>query len=85
MEKQLEDFRVNFSCFDDLCLLSASEFGKLIGKSENAIYHMLCRHPDSLPPPVFRQNRYLRWRVGDVRLWLKELPTDKAKKDFDPE
>jgi predicted DNA-binding transcriptional regulator AlpA len=74
MKKNAEDFRVVFAHMDRSSLLTADELGALMGKSRNALYHMLCREPDGLPKPVFRQNRYVRWRVGDVRDWINKLP-----------
>jgi predicted DNA-binding transcriptional regulator AlpA len=73
MEQKQTDFRVAFAQMDRSALLTPDEFGAVIGKSRNAIYHMLCREPDALPRPVFRQNRYVRWRAGDVRDWIESL------------
>ncbi|WP_141715400.1 helix-turn-helix transcriptional regulator [Burkholderia ubonensis] len=74
MDNDIKDFRVAFAQMDNAALLNPDEFGELIGKTRNAIYHMLCRAPDTLPMPVFRQNRYVRWRAGDVRAWINSLP-----------
>ena len=75
MKKEIGDFRSEFARMDRASLLTAQELGQLLRKSSNAIYHMLCREPEALPKPVFRQNRYLRWRVGDVRDWIDALPS----------
>lgn len=68
------DFRVTFAGMDRSALLTPAELGELIGKSANAVYHMLCRESAGLPTPVFRQHRYVRWRVGDVKDWIEGLP-----------
>jgi predicted DNA-binding transcriptional regulator AlpA len=73
MAREVSDFRIAFAHMDRSALVTADEFGELIGKSRNAVYHMLCREPDALPKPVFRQNRYVRWRAGDVRDWIDSL------------
>jgi predicted DNA-binding transcriptional regulator AlpA len=82
MNRVSSDFRVTFANMDQSALLTVGEVGELIGKSPNALYHMLCRDPDALPKPVFRQNRYVRWRVSDVREWLQNLVAQEpAQKD----
>lgn len=75
MAREANDFRVAFAQMDGAALLTPDEFGELIGKTRNAIYHILCRDPAALPTPVFRQNRYVRWRASDVRDWIKNLPS----------
>ncbi|WP_433864603.1 helix-turn-helix transcriptional regulator [Ralstonia wenshanensis] len=79
MAREASDFRVAFAQMDGAALLTPDEFGELIGKTRNAIYHILCRDPAALPTPVFRQNRYVRWRASDVRDWITSLPCAKPR------
>ncbi|WP_092969843.1 AlpA family transcriptional regulator [Ralstonia sp. NFACC01] len=83
MAREISDFRVAFAQMDGAALLTPDEFGELIGKTRNAIYHILCRDPAALPTPVFRQNRYVRWRASDVRDWIKNLPTTQPREIAD--
>ncbi|WP_155625290.1 helix-turn-helix transcriptional regulator [Burkholderia vietnamiensis] len=83
MDKDRRDFRVAFAQMDNAALLNPDEFGELLGKTRNAIYHMLCRAPDALPKPVFRQNRYVRWRAGDIRAWINSLPSAQPREISD--
>ena len=64
---------MTFAHMDGAALLSVIELAQLLGKSPNALYHVLCLKPDELPKPVFRQHRYIRWRASDVRDWLESL------------
>ncbi|QCC02689.1 helix-turn-helix domain-containing protein [Cupriavidus necator H16] len=64
---------------DRCALLSPEELAELLGKSRNAIYHMLRRDEDSFPQPVLRQNRCIRWRAGDVRDWIDSLSSAKPR------
>lgn len=79
MKKPARDFRVAFSNMDRSALLTPDEFGELIGKSRNAVYHMLRREQEAFPQPVLRQNRCIRWRAGDVRDWIDGLSCAKPR------
>lgn len=69
------DFRVKFNAMAASALITPAEFAELLVVSMNAFY--LRRWKGELPDPAVTQNRYLRWRVGDVRVWLDALcPTD---------
>lgn len=52
-------------------LITPAEFAELLVVSENAFYQR--RAKGELPDPAIAQNRYLRWRAGDVRAWLDAL------------
>ncbi len=73
MDTRTKDFRVVFATMDKSALINADELGQLLGKTRAAIYQILCMESGQLPAPVFRQNRYVRWRAGDVRDWLESL------------
>ncbi|MGF6755263.1 helix-turn-helix transcriptional regulator [Paraburkholderia sp. GAS42] len=70
------DFRERFSKYDPEALIGPAEFAALIAITVSAF-----RQRDILgefPPAVMRGNRCVRWRVSDVREWLRGLkPQDK--------
>ncbi|KIP18593.1 hypothetical protein KTF23_27600 [Burkholderia multivorans] len=70
------DFRVVFANFDACALISPAEFASLLGITTNAFYQRDMR--GEFPPPVMRQNRYVRWRTADVRGWLNGLTVNHA-------
>jgi len=66
-----QDFRVAFNAMAASALITPAEFAELLVVSENAFYQR--RAKGELPQPAIVQNRYLRWRAGDVREWLEAL------------
>ena len=56
---------------DSCALIKPAEFASLLGITTNAFYQRDMR--GELPPPVMRQNRYVRYRAGDIREWLNGL------------
>ncbi|WP_407510318.1 helix-turn-helix transcriptional regulator [Ralstonia sp. GP101] len=65
------DFRSAFAHFDPTALITPAEFADLLGISPNALYHR--SGLGELPQPAIRKHRCVRWRVSDVREWLKRL------------
>ena len=77
------DFRSAFARFDPAALITPAELANLLGISSNALYHR--NGLGELPQPAIRKHRCVRWRVADVREWLKRLspeevpPTDEQR------
>jgi predicted DNA-binding transcriptional regulator AlpA len=67
-----QDFRVAFSTLEDCSLITADELASLLGVPLGSIYKR--RIVGTLPAPVSIGAQILRWRVGDVRKWLSDLP-----------
>ena len=58
-------------------LIGMQELAKLIGKAVGTIRVDITRRPETLPPLSSLPNsRLLKWRMGDVRDWIR-----KAKKN----
>lgn len=70
------DFRSAFARFDSAALITPVEFAVLLGITPNALYHK--SGLGELPQPAIRKHRCVRWRVSDVREWLKKLSPDNA-------
>lgn len=53
-------------------LISTSELAALTAFAEETIRHARTRNPRLIPPPL-KNFSVLRWRIGDVLQWLREL------------
>ena len=70
----MNEFRRIFKDLDDSVLISLDEFAQLIGVTPGAMAQL--RHAGKLPEPAIQGGKLLRWRAGDVRVWLKALNQD---------
>lgn len=74
------DFRVLFYKLGPGVLITGAQFAELLcitHSAFNALYHA-----GKVPDPVIRQSRFVRWRAGDVRVWLEALepvPADRNR------
>lgn len=74
------DFRAVFFELDPVVLITADEFAALLRVTRASFDFRL--HIGKIPDPVIRENRCVRWRVSDVRNWLKamqQVPPDPAR------
>ena len=67
----MSDFRSTFKTFDDSVLINLQEYGQLLDITPGAMSQR--RHNGELAEPAIQGGKLLRWRVGDVRAWLKAL------------
>lgn len=68
------NFRVEFGKLDDAVLISPVELAAVIGApSVGAVYTSLAR--GELPEPLVRENRRLRWSVGQIRNHISSMVT----------
>ena len=66
------NFRREFGELDDAVLIGPAQLAAVIGAvSVGAVYVSLAR--GALPEPLIRENRKLRWSVGQVRAHVGEL------------
>jgi predicted DNA-binding transcriptional regulator AlpA len=65
------DFRIMFRSLDPDAVIDAEEFSQLLRINRQGIYHRL--HKKELVAPVIHRNRLVRWRVSDVRDFLRGL------------
>lgn len=70
----MNDFRRTFKDLDDSVLIDIEEYGSLMGISLPGMN--MRRHQGELAEPAIQGGKLLRWRAGDVRVWLKELNQD---------
>jgi hypothetical protein len=71
MDTTAHDFRSTFKGLDDDALIDPDEFASLMKLNKQGIYHRL--HIHELVEPAVRRNKQVRWRVSDVRTYLKNL------------
>lgn len=68
----MTDFREKFGQLDDDVLLTVEEVAALIPCSPAGMYKRIERDPGTMPPAI-RIGRQIRFRVGDVRAWIRSL------------
>lgn len=54
--------------------MTCADFAKLVRISVKSLQHQLRRRPDEYPRPVRLPNGHRRFRVSQVREWLRSLP-----------
>lgn len=65
------DIRERFSKFDDDGFLNVKEVAELLLTTPQAVYKRLDRDPATCPAPCVRTGKQTRFRVSDVRAWLR--------------
>lgn len=65
------DFRILFDRLSDEQQIGIGEFAQLLETSGRALY--MRRYKGLVPEPLDLGVKLLRWRVGDVRAWMKGL------------
>lgn len=74
------DFRSLFWELDPASMITGDEFASLMCITRAAFDFRL--HVGKIIDPVIRENRCVRWRVGDVRAFLENMqpvPADRAR------
>ncbi len=74
--KKDTDFRAAFAHLPDDSLIDMGEFGAVaVMPTRAAVYKAIERHPDCMPPVVRLSDgprAPIRFRVGDVREWIRQ-------------
>ena len=76
-QKRRDDIRVIFYCLSDDVLLDDAQVGLLAGRAPATVKRW---RRQGRAPPCVRLNGAPRYRVGDVRPWLRGALTHSSKR-----
>lgn len=65
------NFRRDFETFSDDALINPLELAELLSTDRACLYADLRK--GRVAKPVIHRQRQIRWRVGDIRDWLRKL------------
>jgi predicted DNA-binding transcriptional regulator AlpA len=68
------DITERFDKLSDSILLTEPEVGQVVGHPVNTLKYWRLHGKDRGPPSVQMPSASIRYRVGDVRKWLADLP-----------
>jgi predicted DNA-binding transcriptional regulator AlpA len=68
-----DDIVERFDRLADSILLTEVEVSRIVGHPPNTLKHWRLNGKDKSPKPVRMPSASVRYRVGDVREWLKSL------------